>query len=202
MANYKNDTNKILLDYYKAKGKESTISVATKMLELKNHKEDKVFYAHVHGEICETVCEICILDFMKRHQAETKDWILEKGLILKDPESENKRYMTELDLTLFTPFKIFTIECKSYRGNKIFTGKCTVNRKNIHPTDVYSQHEKHYKTLIHNFEAFRITTNETLKNAPMLIGYFNFSQGTVTDKRTDKWKRLMPIIDINNIDEY
>lgn len=201
MANYKNNTNAMLHEYYNKRGLKETIEVATKMLELKNHKEDKVFYSQVHGEICETICELCILDFMNSNPKATKDWILKKGLILKDPDGKDT-YMTELDLTLFTPFKIFTIECKSYRGHKTFTDRCTVKRKNIHPTDVYAQHEKHYKTLLSNFEGFRVIEKNTVNIAPMLIGYFDFSIGTVKDERSDTWKELMPILNVNNINAY
>lgn len=197
---YKGRTNAKLLAYYKEKGKEQAIAVARSMLQLNTHKDNKIFRAHLHGEICETVCEIIILDFMCRHKVETKDWILSKGMILKDMEDTNSGYLTEIDLTLFTNYQIFTLECKSYGGDKVFTKACTVSRKGQKSVDVYQQHEAHYKCIAKTFESFRQFGNGSLKVEPVALGYFNFSEGDVVDNRTIVWKNVMPIFDELNLE--
>lgn len=197
---YKGKMNEKLMAYYTANGKENAILLADKMLEATTHKKDKIFRAHVHGEICETVLEICILDFMSRHKEETGDWFYSKGMILKDKDNPNSPYLTEIDMTLFTPYKILTVECKSYGGDKVFTKKCTVNRVGVKSTDVYEQHEKHYKTLLKTFEPFRKNGNGSFNVASIQIGYFNFSIGKVEDKRTDKWQNTMPILNVQKIE--
>lgn len=197
---FKSNTHSVLFKYYKSNGMDATIKVAKEMLQSKTHKDSKGFLASVHGEICETICELKIYDFMSKHKEETKDWIVSKGLILNDPEAKSA-YLTELDLTVFTPYKILVIECKSYGGDKTFVGHCTVKRKSVKATDVYDQHEKHYRTLMKNFSEFRIIREDNLKVAPMRIAYFDFSLGSINDQRTDKWKKLMPILNVNNIDK-
>lgn len=199
--NYKSKTNDFIIDYYKKHGLNRTVKVAYKMLELNNHKDDKEFRAQVHGEIAESILEVGIYDFMQRHEAETEQWIIEKGMILKDPESGGK-YLTELDMTIFTPYKIITIECKSFAGDKRFTDRCTVRRKGIRAKDVYDQHEKHYRTLMHNFSSFRILNEKSGRVSPLQIAYYDFSEGTVTDERDEKWRKMMPIINPFNLDKF
>lgn len=197
---FKDSTHDILTRYYEKNGIDETIKIAMEMLKSKTHKDSKGFLASVHGEICETVCELKIHDFMNNHKEQTKDWIVSKGLILNDPEAKSA-YLTELDLTVFTPYKILVIECKSYGGDKTFVNHCTVKRKSVKSVDVYDQHEKHYRTLMKNFSEFRLIREDNLKVAPMRIAYFDFSLGSVTDLRDDKWKKLMPILNVNNIDK-
>ena len=196
---YKDKTNEKLKEYYNKFGLMRTLQVAYKMLQLPDHKRNKNFKNSVHGELCETVLEICIIDFMNSHKDETKDWFYSKGLILKDIESSNSKYLTELDLTLFTPYKVLTFECKSYGGDKQFIDECTVVRKGIKDSNVYSQHEKHYITLMKNIKYFRNSDIEFSKIAPLQIGYFDFSLGTVQDNRIKKWRAMMPIINYANI---
>ena len=198
---YKDKTNEKLKEYYKTFGLKRTLQVAYKMLQLPDHKRNKNFKNTVHGELCETVLEICIIDFMNNHKEETKDWFYSKGLILKDIESSNSQYLTELDLTLFTPYKVLTFECKSYSGDKQFINECTVVRKGIKDCDVYNQHEKHYTTLMKNIKYFRNPNIEFHKIAPLQIAYFDFSLGSIEDNRTKTWRSLMPVITYANIDK-
>lgn len=201
MKDYKNRTNARLLAYYREKGKENALAVAREMLKSDTHKDDKLFRAHLHGEICETVLEIIIEDFIKNHPEQTKDWVLSKGMILKDIDNPDNGYLTEIDLTLFTNYQILTIECKSYGGDKTFTEACTVNRKGQKPVDVYAQHEKHYECLLKTFEPFRKLGNGSINVTPIKLGYFNFSLGKVIDKRTIVWKNKMPIFNEYNIEK-
>ena len=199
---YKDKTNRLILDYYKKHSLDRTIRLAYEMLKANTHKNDSTFRSHVHGELAESVLEIGVMDFMKRHSEQTKDWIVEKGMVLRDPESNNRGYVTELDLTIFTPYKIVTIECKSFQGDKTFTDKCTVRRPGMKHKDVYNQHEKHYRTLMNNFQKFRIINEESARVSPLQIAYYDFSIGTVNDVREAKWKKMMPIINPYNLDKF
>ena len=177
----------------------STIEVGYKMLELPNHKRNKTFRNTVHGELCETILEICIIDFMKQYSEETKEWVYDKGMVIKDITNMSSNFRTEIDLTLFTPFKILSFECKSYSGDKEFINECTVRRKGIKDCDVYNQHRNHYVTLMKTMKPFRLRNEYTDKIAPMQVAYFDFSLGSKVDNRDKKWRALMPIITVNNI---
>jgi len=63
---YKKESNKTLKEYYKTHSIEDTIRVAKTMLYSDSYKDIKAFNAHVHGEICETVLELLVMDYMKK----------------------------------------------------------------------------------------------------------------------------------------
>ena len=63
---YKEASRKVLLEYRQSHSLVETIKVAKKMLESKTHKDNVVFHTHVHGEICETILEILVEDYMQR----------------------------------------------------------------------------------------------------------------------------------------
>lgn len=198
---YSKRVNKYLHEVYKEYGLNTMCKVARIMLVSDKHKDDKKFRNEVHGEICETVLECCIIDFMENHPKETKQWRLEKGMILKDLSNRTSDFKTEIDITLFTPFKILSFECKCYSGNKTLVDKCTVVRKGVSPSDIYRQHKLHFTMINSNFSKFRIVNEDTSKYGPMQIGFFDFSVGTLSDQRDEKWKKLMPLIDNTTIHE-
>lgn len=195
----KDSTNEVLKDLYKEKGLKDTIITAYQMLKINNHKSDKLFRAHLHGEICETVLELIIVDFMNRNKEQTKDWILSKGLILPNIDNIGSTYRTEIDLTIFTPYKILTFECKSYAGDKTITGMCTVERKGMKSVNVYSQHSKHAMMLLKLFNPCRYVREGSDKVSPMQLAYFDFALGTIKDEREAIDKDRMPILRIDSI---
>jgi Nuclease-related domain. len=114
--NYKDSTNEVLLDYYKENGFQKTVDVAKSMYNVNLKNAKKNFKTDMNGEVCETVLEIGILEFMKRYPKACEHWVLKKGLIIKDIEDPNNGFMTEIDLVLATPQMIYLFECKSYTG--------------------------------------------------------------------------------------
>ena len=114
----KNKTNDVLLEFYKTNSYEFTLAVAKKMLESKSYAGKRKFNSDLHGEICETVLEISIMEYMKLYPEKCKDWFYEKGLILKEVNNPDSEFLTELDLVLFTPTQICIFECKSYNSDK------------------------------------------------------------------------------------
>lgn len=194
---YKEASRKVLLEYRQSHSLVETIKVAKKMLESKTHKDNVVFHTHVHGEICETILEILVEDYMQRFPVKTKDWFCAKGLIIKDINNSASGYFTELDYTVFTPQKIFAFECKSYGGDKKITDICTIKKKKGGAFDVYAQHEKHAVVLSEQLRAFR--KSQYIGTQAYQLILFNFSTGETLDTRTVQNKLLMPCLDETNV---
>lgn len=194
---YKESTNKVLLDFYRKNDLAQTIKVAHEMLRASTHKDNKVFHSHVHGEICETVLEAIILEYMKLHPAQTKEWFFSKGLIVKDVHNPNSGYFTEIDLIVFTPQKLIAFECKSYGGNKKITDKCTIKKAKGGQFDVYDQHEKHARVLSEQLNPFR--KREFREKPAYQLVLFDFAEGETKDVRGTKEKLLMPCLNENNV---
>lgn len=194
---FKDSTNEVLLSYFKEHDLEATIKVATAMLKSDSFKSNKTFHSHVHGEICETVLECIVLDYMRKHPERTKTWFYSKGLIIKDILNPNNGYFTEVDLILFTPQKIYVFECKSYGGDKKITDKCKIVKKKGGSFDVYDQHEKHARVLSEQLNPFR--KRETFHLPGYQLALFNFSLGETLDVRTPQNKVLMPCVDTTNV---
>lgn len=197
--NYKESTHTLLLEQYQKFGSERTIAIARAMLQSNTHKKEKAFLSHVHGEICETVLEMLILDFIKENNLSSKGWFYETGLILRDVNKPGSGYFTELDVTLFTPQKIFAFECKSYGGDKRITDKCTIRKKKGGTFDVYDQHMKHFKVLADQMQPFRIASIKTRGVAPYQLILFDFALGNTEDVRDTSSKLLMPCLDEKNV---
>lgn len=196
---YKDSTNSILLKLYNSSGIDNTIAVARAMLSSKTHKDEQHFRAHTHGEICETVLECLILDYIKKYNKTKYGWFYKKGLILKDINNPDSGYFTELDLTVFTPQRIFAFECKSYSGDNKITDKCTICRKKGNSFDVYDQHSKHFMVLADQLKPFRIINQANALSNPYQLVLFDFSTGSTTDIRDNKYKLLMPCLNESNV---
>lgn len=172
-----------ILQYYKKYGLSVAIEIARKLLGNRiNVTAD--MRTSINGEICESVLEITLLEYMKDHPSETKDWCWGKSLILKDPDS-NSDFLTELDFTLFTPECVYVFECKSYAGDKIIRDKGIIERKGKKDFDVFKQNLIHLETLDKWIRSFSETPNYQMV-------LFDFSNGTSTDIRSKKYKEYLP----------
>lgn len=200
-SDYADKLNARIVDFYKQYGLRNTVALGKAILNCKKHKDDEEFRTAIHGEICESILECCVLDFIRRNKLEKK-WFYSKGLVLKDLDNLDSDYKTEIDFIIFTPHKMVPIECKSYGGRKYIKEKCLIVRPGKKPYDVYRQHEKHYEILIQNFQGFRDYTEESNKYSIVQLGMFNFSNGELTDQREELWQKTMPIVDVDNINEF
>ena len=198
---YKSTTHDVILDMHKKFGTDKTIEIAYKMLESHTHKSEGHFLSHVHGEICESVLEILIIDFINEFHLESKGWFYKTGLILKDVNNPGNGYFTELDLTVFSPQKIFAYECKSYGGDKKITDKCTIRKKKGGTFDVFDQHLKHFNVLADNLAPFRIANPKTAGKPSYQLALFDFALGETEDIREAKDKLLMPCLNETNATE-
>lgn len=167
------------------------------MLYSKVYSNVGAFTAHVHGEVCETVLELLVADYMKKHPKKTAEWFVSKGLIIKDIDRPNSGYFTELDLTVFTPQKIYAFECKSYGGDKTIVGKCTIRKKKGGKFDVYDQHEKHAKVLAKQLSPFR--RSGCMNKPGYQLVLFDFATGETNDVRADADKLIMPCLNETNV---
>ena len=195
---YASKINSILKQVYVGKGLEEMTKLAQELLKSKQCKEDEEFRNIVHGEVCETVLECYLIDYIKKNNLENQ-WFYEKGIILKDMNNPQGDYLTEVDMTLFTPFKILTIECKCYGGGKLLVDECKIVRKGLKPYDVFKQHSKHIQTLMNNFYKFRLDNKYARAYSPIDAAYFDFSLGKITDKRSAEWKNKMPVLNVENL---
>lgn len=184
---------------YKELGLKKMIAIARAMLENTDYKQSIDFIAHMHGEVCETVLECSIIEYVKTYNLEKYGWFYKKGLILRDVNHLDSGYFTELDLTVFTPQKIFAFECKSYGGDKKITDRCTIRKKKGGTFDVYDQHEKHFKVLADQLHPFRIINQQNAMYAPYQLVLFNFATGKTDDVRTPPNKIIMPCLDETNV---
>lgn len=185
-----------ILRFYSQRGIEQTREFCQKLLEAENHKDNKDFKAKVHGEICEALLEAILTDYIKKNKLSNR-WFFEKGMVIKDLDSRNKDFYTELDLTLFTPGKVVLFECKSYAGEKKLCDECTIVRS-CGEFDVYKQNKNHMVVLNTNIKSC-CTSNVA---GAYKLALFNFSIGGLKDLRDEKRKKIMPVIDINNIEAF
>ena len=196
----KNRTEMAIRKYAKGKSINRVKDVSLEIL--KSNHSDPI----IRGELCECLLVLMLEDFIKKNNL--NDWIISKGLILKDLSNPNSPYYTELDVTLFTPKRVYLFECKSYRGKKKLDDKCTLYVKSqdkwFKRVDVFSQHIKHYKALYRYIKAFRLKSDDEVK--PVKIAMFDFSIEDVKDVREEKYKRLMPVLNertlLNLFEDY
>jgi hypothetical protein len=186
----KDSTNQVILNNYKQKGLEHTLVLCSKLLENKSlYREGAGF---VLGEIAESVLEVLLIDYIRTRNL--KDWFYVKGMIIKDVETMNRDFSTEIDLVLFSPQRIYLFECKGYVGSKTLTGKGVLERtgKNKVKFDVFSQHKNHATVFMKMFNPFILKDEDPAKCYRLAI--FDFSSGKTIDNRDEKWKKIMPII--------
>lgn len=198
----KEKTHTLLMDNFSSNGKGYAIKVAQELLYAHDKGDDPRFKQIVNGELCETVLEICVIDFVMNHEW-AHDWVWDKGLVLRNKDGQfNSRFLTELDFTLFTEDTVFLFECKSYSGDKTLTDLCTLTKtstyrdasgemqKNTRTFDVFNQSSIHAQTLMRWMEPF------TLRGATpkVQLVLFDFSRGGVKDLRTQSHKLLMPCV--------
>lgn len=196
MSNPKDTINKLLNDYYQKKGLNPAIQVAHELLKKpvisQTDMSTQELNAIFNGEVCETVLQIMIQDFMKRNPTKTASWRYNKSVILSDLETQSSKFLTEIDALLFTPECIYIFECKSYAGDKQLVGKGTIKRSNGNDCDVYSQNSLHLKIL-------KQWLNRFSQHPFYQMVLFDFSSGTMNDKRTASAKKELPLVTDTNL---
>lgn len=180
----KDSTRKHLLLLYQKYGEDIAIETARKSLSIA--KGGKDFKPQFNGEICETVLEIILKEYCKKHQ----DSFYLKSVVLPDTETLSN-FLTEIDFVFFTTECIYCIECKSYAGDKELCNEGTIVLRNGKSRDVYKQNSMHLDVLDKLIGPFS-------KEPVYKLVLFNFSTGNLIDKRTDEWKMNFPVVDEKN----
>lgn len=192
----KSKIHDILLDFYQKKGAALTVKVAegllTRTVESKTKLSTAELNAVMNGEVCETVLEILIKDFMRRNPKRTKGWQYCKSVVLSDLDSARSDFLTEIDALLLTPGCIYIFECKSYAGEKRLVGNGVITRSKGNDCDVFSQNSLHLKTL-------QRWLNKFSRSPRYQMVLFDFSSGTLTDMRDPEAKKYMRLTNVSNL---
>lgn len=197
---YKTRANEVILERYKERGYGFAIDLSRKIMasqDLRKIDRNADSRNSVIGELCETALEVGILEFMRQNPEATRKWFYTKGLILKDLDTHDTDFLTEIDLVLFTPNKTYLFECKGYTGDKRIIKAGTIVRPGHKDFDVFKQHNNHANVFIKTFDSFR-RKSVPIEQAYQLAG-FTFAPGSLSDERSLKWKTIMPFLQIENL---
>lgn len=201
MSSSKEKTHYHILRAYETYGLETALRFCADLLALSDTKRlsagfDKV--STVSGKLCESVLEIMLLDYIKQNKL--KDWFYVSSLYLRDVVTQNKEFFTEIDMVLFTPQVMFLLECKNYKGFKFLRDKGTlVKPKTTQSFDVYAQQAKHLEVFVSIFDVFKLDRS---KRNGYQLGLFDYSIGTLEDRREDDWKTILPVVNKDNLYSY
>lgn len=191
----KERTSEKLFQLYQEKGSKFAIEVARGVLgTAKPVKDERA--QHLNGQLCETVLEIKLHEYVKQKDL---DWIVSKSLVLSDPENRDSDFRTEIDLLLCTRKCMYLFECKSYGGTKCLSGNGVLQSKSSngvkHKFDVYKQSSLHLEVAHKIFDRFSRTPEYQ-----MLM--FNFSLGSLEDKRSMRERAEMPCLETDTVIPY
>lgn len=187
MNEYQESMHDKLFAIYDKYGLEPTFKIAHE--SLKAHFPTLEAKQKFNGEVCEAVLEIQINHWIKRYSV---DACYIRSLILPDAKSKNKNFLTEIDMVLFTPWCVYCIECKSYSGDKILMGYGTLLGGSGKRCNVFKQNAMHLKVLDNMIGGLAV------KPKYQMI-MFNFSNGEITDNRSEKAKRELPVVNETNL---
>src|SRR5690606_4227906 len=118
-------------------------------------------------------------------------WKVYQSIFIRDLDVDSDK-ITEIDIILVTPQRVYLIEVKSYMGTKEIVDPCNIVRDGK-VFDVYSQHMGHYRGF---YEMFKVVTSRGMDTASSLEPLvFLFSKGTYDDQRNLENKTFMPVVD-------
>lgn len=204
LRKYKENANRVLLESYDKHGYDYMLELAKYLVEQQNEaakKYDGEGQGTVLGELCETVLECKIKDYIKKNNL--TDWFYVKGFYMRDIETQNTDFLTEIDLVLFTPEKIIIWECKSYKGDKIIVGQGDLKRIGRPGMNVFEQQKLHGDVFLKTFNVFRDKgKDEVPRRDCFQLAVFSFAEGTLTDKRKPEHKLVMPFLEEPDLDGF
>ena len=146
----------------------------------------------IKGELSEVALE-CHL----RYWMERLSYILTvKGLCIKSIDS---RATAEIDVMMATPCRIYLFECKSFKGKKVLSKECYL-KGGSSEKDVYDQSKYHLQILEPHIGQFRYPSSS--KVSPYQLILFELSTDDIDDRREDKWKKNIPLLTLDTIDEW
>ncbi|MEG2262779.1 MAG: NERD domain-containing protein [Clostridia bacterium] len=192
--NLKDSTRRAMLECYKYQG---LAAVKPKALEIMRQCESNVAdfktRCDIKGELAEVVLE-CYLMYVQKTIAPS---ILSKGLCIRNKNNGNT---TEMDVCFFTPIRIYMFECKSYSGKKALTKECTLTNKTT-SKDVYGQ-SLHHMTILNQYLTPYRTNVLDKGQSPYRLVLFELSSTECEDKRELKWKKAIPLVTLDNLEQF
>lgn len=187
-------TRESIMQCYKTYGLKTAATQTMKILkQSETEKIDFRLKTEIKGELSEVILE-CILLEIQRYIPSS---IISKGLCIRDPVTKRT---TEMDVTFFTPCKIYMFECKSYSGKKTLTAECTLTNKTT-TTDVFSQSKHHMEVLNRYLVPYRLN-RDLPGTSPYKLILFELSSVECEDVREDVWKNRIPLLNIDTIYPY
>ena len=205
LAARKKAVRNTLFQCAKKAGVDGACAMAERLLGSKQHHDDFDFVSTLHGEICETVLELKLLETAWKYPKATNGWVYNKSLIVKDRFNVAGGFCTEIDLVLFTHACIYLFECKSYSGDKKLTGSGLLKRtmkasyeNQLNTCDVYKQSKLHLDTFTPWVEDFVLPGKIPL----IQMCIFDFSLGALSDERSSAAKLELPCLDEGNVADY
>lgn len=146
------------------------------------------------GECAEILITARIKDMQENTDVET---FSVKGLCFTKLGSD---YTTELDLTLFTPRRIYLFECKSYNGKKTLTREGYLKGR-FSEIDVYAQSKLHAEFLWSRIGQCHIgKVNKSDPAFQMIL--MDVSDGVCEDLREPKYRRVLQYLNVDTLDNW
>jgi len=200
LISFKKNLRNEILRIYKQDGYDIAMNSTLNLIKKSNKKANEIgkkeLPVQIRGECTELLLELQIREYARKRNL---PWILSKGLTI--PRLDNKKGMTELDLTLFTPAKIILFESKYRQGKYNIFGECQLVPQSSYgfPTNVYLQNLLHLDNLRKHLSSAIITVK---LSKPFSICLYMSDLSKVEDKREVKYKSLIPLLGPNNINNY
>jgi len=147
-------------------------------------------YGVAKGVLAELVLFHTIKEWIKHNNLQNT-WKIYHSLFVP---FKNKQGQTELDIVLASRFTVVVFEVKSYNGEKTLKGECTIVRKSS-SRDIFKQNAMHVRVLKEAMNPETILSDVGAFKSVL----FSFATGSINDKRTETYKRLMPVVDENSL---
>lgn len=185
---------KKLFGVYHQYGMDVFLRVCTEMLGIKDSDNwDKK--RHINGEVCEVVLTVITENYFSTHGVKSKGF---RSLIFEDYDHRERDFCTEVDFLALTPGVALVGECKSFAGDVIVTDRCTLNRADF-KADVAQQCDVHAKAMQKYLRDVSIGGDHV---PPFGMFCFVYSRGTLVDKRNKEDKQRIPVLTLDNIEDY
>lgn len=146
----------------------------------------------IKGELAEVVVECHIAELIKT----IPNIACVKGLCIRSSWGST----TEIDLLMCTPCRVYLFECKSFSGRKTISDKCFL-KGGSSSKDVFGQSAAHLKVLDEHIRPYM----QNIGNkgcSPYKFLLFEFSSDDCCDCREEKYKEMIPLLTLKNIDAW
>lgn len=192
LKDLKGITREAVLNIYHTKGLEAADKkVRELLLQCEVQKGDIHERGVIKGELSEIALECHLLWWLQR----SKYMMMVKSLCIK---SLTSNATAEIDILLATPCKIYLFECKSFKGAKSLTDECYL-KGGSSEKDVMQQSKYHLEILDQHLKEYRVPN---CSSAPYQLILFELSTDSVDDRRSDKWKKGVPFLCLDTIDQW